>query len=107
MHSISPHSCFEAKNVYFSMALTGHLGPDWLGKHGVEGQISDDELRAWRDYLEAKLRTDLQVEADFAIGPHTRFAFTPPSDFHTVVEIEAFARSALDAFLHREKRSKR
>jgi hypothetical protein len=84
------------------MTITGFLGTDWLRKHGASGPISDDLLRAWRDYLEAKFRADLQLESDFAIGPRTRFQFSTPSDSHTIVEIEAFARRALDAFLHKE-----
>ncbi len=87
------------------MALTGFLGEDWLRKHGANGAISDEDLRVWRDYLEAKIRSDLQLDADFALGSRTRFAFTSPSDSHTIVEIEAFARKALDKFLdEREKK---
>jgi hypothetical protein len=83
-----------------NMTLTGFLGADWLRKHGVNHPITDEELRAWRDYLEASLRAELQLDADFAIGQRTRFAFTSPSDSHSIVEIEAFARKALDKFLH-------
>ncbi len=82
------------------MTLTGTLGPDWLRKHGAKGTISDNELRAWRDYLEASLSAELQLDTDFAIGPRTHFAFIVPSESHTIVEIEAFARKALDKFLH-------
>jgi hypothetical protein len=88
------------------MILTGFLGPDWLRKHGATLPITDDELRAWRDHLETSLHAELGLDADLAIGPRTRFSFTSPSDSHTIVEIEAFARRALDAFLHREKGSK-
>ena len=84
------------------MTLTGTLGPDWLRKHGANSTIADDDLRAWRDHLEAKLRSELNLDADFAIGPRTHFAFSTPSDSHTIVEIEAFARRTLDAFLHKE-----
>ncbi len=82
------------------MTLTGILGADWLRKHGVNPPITDEELRAWRDYLETSLRAELQLDADLAIGGRTRFAFTTPSDTHTIVEIEAFARKHLDQFLH-------
>jgi hypothetical protein len=82
------------------MTLTGFLGADWLRKHGAVLPISDEELRTWRDYLEASLRAELEIDADFAIGTRTRFAFTSPSESHTIVEIEAFARKALDKFLH-------
>ncbi len=82
------------------MTLTGFLGADWLRKHGVNHPITDEELRAWRDYLEASIRAELQIDADFAIGSKTRFSFTSPSESHTIVEIEAFARKALDKFLH-------
>jgi hypothetical protein len=82
------------------MILTGFLGPDWLRKHGVNHPIKDEELRAWRDYLETSLHAELQLDADLAIGPRTRFAFTSSSDTHTIVEIEAFARKTLDKFLH-------
>jgi hypothetical protein len=89
------------------MTLTGFLGADWLQKHGVNHPITDDELRAWRDYLETSIRSELQLDADFAIGQRTSFAFTTPSDSHTIVEIEAFARKALDKFLHvRDDRKK-
>ena|ERR1019366_2948463 len=90
---------FRATGVLKLMTLTGTLGPDWIRKHGAEGQISDNELRAWRDYLESKLRSALQLEADFAIGPKTQFLFTAPPESHTIIEIEAFARKALDKFL--------
>ncbi len=86
------------------MTLTGFLGPDWLRKHGASLPISDDMLRAWRDHLEASIRSILQIDADFAIGGRTRFMFTTPSDSHTIVEIEAFARRELDAFLHHESK---
>ena len=82
------------------MTVTGFLGPDWLRKHGAASPISNETLRAWRDYLEAMLRSELQLDADFAIGPKTRFMFSAPSDTHSIVEIEAFARKALDQFLH-------
>ncbi len=82
------------------MALTGFLGADWLRKHGAVLPITDEELRAWRDHLEAAIREELQLEADLAIGPKTRFAFSSPSDSHTIIEIEDFARKNLDQFLH-------
>jgi hypothetical protein len=82
------------------MVITGILGSDWLRKHGVNPPITDEELRAWRDYLETSLQSELQLDADFAIGQRTQFAFTTPSDSHTIIEIEAFARKALDKFLH-------
>ena len=82
------------------MTLTGTLGPDWLRKHGLASPISDELLRAWRDYLEAMLQTELNVEADFTIAKKTRFSFPVPSETHTIVEIEAYASKALDKFLH-------
>lgn len=81
--------------------LTGTLGPEWLRRHGVTGTISDKLLRSWRDDLELRLRSDLKLESDFALGTTTFFRFTEPDPDHTVVEIESFARRALDAFLHR------
>jgi hypothetical protein len=88
------------------MTVTGFLGPDWLRKHGAPLPISDDMLRSWRDHLEAMLRAELDLDADFAIGARTRFAFSTPSDSHTIVEIEAFARKALDQFLHSNENKK-
>ena len=84
--------------------LIGFLGPDWLRKHGLKGDISEDMLRSWRDYLESAIQSQLRIEADFALGPRTHFAFTGGSDTHTVVEIEAIARRALDAFLDKKMR---
>ncbi len=89
------------------MTITGILGPDWLRKHGISRPVSDEELRAWRDYLESSLGAELQLDADLAIGPRTVFAFSPPSDSHTIVEIEAFARRTLDTFLHQESKKDR
>ncbi len=82
------------------MTLIGFLGADWLRKHGVNHPITDDDLRAWRDYLEASVRAELELDVDFAIGSRTRFSFTTPSDSYTIVEIEDFARKGLDKFLH-------
>ena len=79
------------------MHVTGTLGTDWLRKHGVSGTIPDEQLRAWRDYLEARLRAGLSLPADFTIGSKTHFELH--SDLHTTVEIEAFSRRALDEFL--------
>jgi hypothetical protein len=90
---------FSATGVLKLMTLTGILGPDMMRKHGMAGPISDKELRAWRDYLESTFRSEMELEADFIIGPKTQFFFTAPSDSHTIVEIEAFARKALDKFL--------
>lgn len=86
------------------MRLSGTLGPDWLRTHGVRGTISDATLRAWRDALEQALQTELKLDADFAIGSETVFLFPSPSDTHTIIEIEAFARRALDLFLDCEAR---
>jgi hypothetical protein len=98
---------FTPTGVLNLMTLTGILGADLMRKHGVEGPVSDTELRAWRDYLEERLRLELQLDADFAIGPKTQFKFTTPSDSHTIIEIEAFARKALDKFLDdRENRGR-
>ena len=80
--------------------LTGFLGPDWLRKHGVNGPISDEMLRGWRDHLELALRSELQLDADFAIGSRTQFIFSGGSETHTIIEIESFARRALDTFLN-------
>ncbi len=84
--------------------LTGTLGPDWLRKHGITGLISDQLLREWRDDLELQLQQELQLESDFALGNTTFFRFTVPDADHTIVEIEAFARRALDSFLDKESR---
>ena len=62
------------------MAITGTLGPDWLRKHGANGTISDEQLRAWRDHLEAMLRSELDIDGDFAIGYKTHFSFNTPSE---------------------------
>jgi len=87
------------------MALTGTLGRDWLRKHGgITSPIEDDLLRKWRDHLEDALRSDLDLDADFSIGAKTAFHFIPRSETHTIVEIESFARRALDSFLDRETR---
>ncbi|HEY3874413.1 MAG TPA: hypothetical protein VGM92_02970 [Candidatus Kapabacteria bacterium] len=84
--------------------LTGFLGSDWLRSNGVNGPISDTLLRAWRDDLELALRAELLIDADFAIGAKTHFKFTKRSETYTVIEIEAFARRRLDAFLDQESR---
>jgi hypothetical protein len=87
------------------MTLTGTLGRDWLRKHGgITTAIEDDLLRRWRDHLEDALRRDLDLDADFSIGTKTAFYFIQRSDTHTIVEIESFARRALDSFLDRETR---
>ncbi len=85
--------------------VTGFLGPDWLRKHGINGPVSDEILRAWRDHLELSLRTELQLDSDFAIGPRTQFKFTGGSESHTIIEIESFSRRALDTFLDKQTRS--
>jgi len=87
------------------MTLTGTIGADWLRKHGVTGPIADETLRAWRDFLEARLLEELKLDADFAIGGKTSFRFTKPNSDHTIVEIEAFTRRALDAFLDKRTRN--
>lgn len=86
------------------MTLTGTIGADWLRKHGVSGPIADETLRAWRDFLEIQLRSELKLDADFAIGAETAFLFAVPNSNHTIVEIESFARRALDTFLDKEAR---
>ncbi|MFI5201923.1 MAG: hypothetical protein ACHQNE_06020 [Candidatus Kapaibacterium sp.] len=88
------------------MRLTGTIGADWLRKHGVTGPIADETLRAWRDFLEMRLREELKLDADFAIAGKTMFQFTQPNADHTIVEIESFARRSLDLFLDKEGRSK-
>ena len=85
------------------MDVTGTLGADWLGKHGALGHVADERLRAWRDYLELRLGQELKLDADFAIGEETRFFLA--SDAHTIIEIEAFTRRALDEFLDKEARN--
>ncbi|HET6402029.1 MAG TPA: hypothetical protein VFH95_11600 [Candidatus Kapabacteria bacterium] len=87
------------------MTLTGTIGADWLRKHGVTSPIADETLRAWRDFLEARLLEELKLDADFAIGESTFFRFTQPNLDHTIVEIESFTRRALDAYLDKETRS--
>jgi hypothetical protein len=87
------------------MNLTGTIGWDWLRIRDVGDnkssalQITDSLLREWRDYLEDQLKNLLSIEADLIIGERTRFAFLGHSESHTIVEIEAFARKALDKFL--------
>jgi|GEM_PF-3031121 hypothetical protein len=87
------------------MTLTGTIGADWLRKHGAPLPIADETLRAWRDFLEARLLEALTIDADFAIGEATSFRFIRPHSDHTIVEIEAFTRRALDAFLDKQTRS--
>ena len=89
------------------MILTGTIGADWLRKHGVTSTIADETLRAWRDYLEFRLLNDMKLDADFAIGEATSFRFLKPNSDHTIVEIEAFVRRALDAFLDKITRNVR
>jgi hypothetical protein len=87
------------------MTLTGTLGRDWLRKFGgIITPIDDNFLRQWRDHLEEALRNNLDLDADFSIGPKTAFHFITPSDTHTIVEIESFARRTLDSFLDRKTR---
>ena len=86
------------------MTLTGTIGADWLRKHGVTSRIEDTLLRDWRDFLEQRLLQELQLDADFSLGNKTRFSFLTQTHGHTIVEIEAFARRALDAFLARKTR---
>jgi hypothetical protein len=87
------------------MELAGSVGRDWLrirdvgdAKSPSETKITDSLLREWRDYLEEQLKSNLSIESDLIIGDRTRFAFLGESS-HTIVEIEAFARKALDKFL--------
>jgi hypothetical protein len=80
--------------------LIGSLGSDWLKKIGIRAP-NDEQIRAWRDFLEASIQRDLGLDVDLAIGETTRFQFLGGSDTHTVVEIESFARKALDRFLNR------
>ncbi len=93
------------------MTLTGTIGADWLRKHGAPAAIADETLRAWRDFLEARLLEELKIEADFSIGETTAFRFILPhgdhiiAGDHTIVEIEAFTRRALDLFLDKEGRN--
>ena len=91
--------------VCLAMILTGTIGADWFWKHGVTGPIADETLRTWRDYLELHLLEELKLGADFAIGENTSFRFTQPHTDHTIVEIEAFTRRALDAFLDKTTRN--
>lgn len=86
------------------MTLTGTIGSDWFRKHGARGTIPDETLRTWRDYLELCLLEELKLDADFAIGETTSFRLTEPNSDHTIVEIEAFTRRALDAFLDKDSR---
>jgi hypothetical protein len=88
------------------MELAGSVGRDWIrirevddNKSSSKNQIPDSLLREWRDYLEEQMKNLLSIEADLIIGERTRFAFIEPSQSHTIVEIEAFARKALDKFL--------
>jgi hypothetical protein len=78
--------------------LIGALGSDWLKRHGNQ-DISDDKLRDWRDFLESKLAQDLGLEPDLGIGERTFFQFIGESETHTVIEVESFARKALDVYL--------
>jgi len=88
------------------MKLTGSIGRDWLRIRGADEnksshsiEITDSLLREWRDYLEDQIKSILSIEADLIIGEKTRFAFLGKSESHTIIEIEAFARKALDKFL--------
>jgi hypothetical protein len=80
--------------------LIGSLGPDWMKKYGVKSP-NDDLLRSWRDYLENKISQELGLSADLSIGDKTRFQFLGGSETHTVIEVESFARKAMDSFLHK------
>lgn len=79
--------------------LIGSVGADWLKKIGIRAP-NDESLRAWRDFLENSIRRDMGLDVDLSIGEATRFQFLGGSDTHTVVEIESFARKALDRFLN-------
>ncbi len=84
------------------MDITGTIGSDWMKRISPNGKYSDDLLRSWRDYLEDELRSRLGLSSDLTIG--TRTQFTLPRDFtHTAIEIEAFARKALDTFLNKQE----
>jgi hypothetical protein len=85
--------------------MTGTIGSDWLRKQGASEAIADALLRDWRDELERKLIEQLGIDADLSLGKETRFAFITTSDEHTIVEIESFARKALDSFLDRRTRT--
>ncbi|HWF44027.1 MAG TPA: hypothetical protein VG537_05255 [Candidatus Kapabacteria bacterium] len=85
--------------------LRGTIGSDWLRKQGAPEVIADAVLRDWRDELERKLIEELGVDADLSIAKETRFAFITTSEQHTIVEIESFARKALDSFLDRRTRA--
>ena len=88
-----------------TIRLTGTIGSDWLRKNGVRTAIADATLRDWRDYLEGQLARQLGLDADLSIGQETRFAFIGTPESHTVIEIESFARKALDTFLNGRPRS--
>ncbi len=79
------------------MELTGIIGTDWL-KPTTKGKVKDADLRLWRDHLEEQLQQALGLSSDFTIGDRTRFVLAKGSE-HTVIEIESFARKALDRFL--------
>lgn len=80
--------------------LIGSVGPDWIRK--FEGKApADDLVRSWRDYLESKIEQGLGLDVDLALGDKTQFQFLGGSETHTVVEIESFARKAMDTFLNR------
>jgi hypothetical protein len=80
--------------------LIGSVGADWIRKNGLKS-ANDDLLRTWRDFLENRLQSELGLDVDLALGERTRFQFLGGSETHTVIEIESFARKALDAFLNR------
>lgn len=63
--------------------------------------VTDEELRAWRDFLESRISRELNLNVDLQIADKTRFHFLGGSETHSVVEIESFARKALDAYLHK------
>ncbi len=84
------------------MDVTGTIGTDWMKRISPQGKITDEFVRAWRDYLEDQLRISLGLSSDLTIGTRTRF--TVPCDFtHTAIEIESFARKALDNFLNQNE----
>ena len=90
-----------------TVRLTGTIGSDWLRKQGVNPNLPegvDALLRDWRDYIEGQLARQ-GFDPDFNIGNETHFAFIGIPERHTIIEIESFARKALDRFLDKRARS--